>query len=146
VGEAALSAEYQLATSHMYPLFVAYEMESPARISGSAYLYPQSPPYKATVTLDVTASSPPSGTLQYYYAKTRMNFVSTSITSVSSSGSSAEISGTGKVNGTGGYTFTANVVDAAPDQFGITILNPGGGIYYSTTVLKNIIGGDLKIE
>jgi hypothetical protein len=100
---------------------------------------------KASFSMDVTDPSSPSGWLKYYYARTRMNFVSTGVTSVSSSGNTATISGTGTVNGVGGYTFTATVTNESPDTFGIVIKKSDGTTYYSAGP-KNISGGDLVIQ
>jgi hypothetical protein len=74
-----------------------------------------------------------------------MNFVSTGITSASVSGNMATISGTGTVNGVGGYTFIATVTNGSPDSFGIVIRKPDGSTYYSAGP-KNISGGDLVIQ
>jgi hypothetical protein len=86
-----------------------------------------------------------SGWLKYYYSRTRMNFVSTGITSASVSGNIATISGSGTGNGVAGYTFTATVTNGSPDSFGITILRSNGSVYYSAGP-KNINGGDLVIQ
>jgi hypothetical protein len=74
-----------------------------------------------------------------------MNFVSTGITGVSVSGNTAAISGSGTVNGTSGYTFTATVTSGMPDSFGIVIRKPDGSTYYSAGPM-NISGGDLLIQ
>ncbi len=115
------------------------------RISGGAYNFPQTTAYKASFSMDVTKASSLTGWLKYYYARTRMNFVSTGITGVSVSGNTATISGTGKVNNINGYTFTATITDNAPDSFGITINKPDGSLYYSAPS-KAVSGGDLKIS
>ena len=70
-----------------------------------------------------------------------MNFVSNGITSVSASGNMATISGTGTVNGVGGYTFTATVANGSPDGFGLVIKKSDGSTYYSAGP-KNISGRD----
>mgnify|MGYP001616241930 CR=1 FL=1 len=114
------------------------------KISGGAYNFPQTTTYKASFSMDVTKASALTGWLKYYYARTRMNFVSTSITGVSVSGNTATIIGTGKVNNINGYKFTATITDNAPDSFGITINKPDGSLYYSAPS-KSVSGGDLKI-
>lgn len=81
------------------------------KISGGAYNYPQTTTYKASFSMDLTGPGSLSGWLKYYYSRTCLNFVSTGISSVSFSGNSATINGTGSVNGAEGYTFTASVVD-----------------------------------
>lgn len=115
------------------------------KISGGAYNFPQTTIYKATFSMDVTGPTSPSGWLKYYYSKTRMNFVSTGITEVSMSGNTATISGTGKINGVSGYTFTATITDGSPDSFGIIIRKADGGIHYSAGP-GAISGGDLIIS
>ncbi len=116
------------------------------RISGGAYFFPENNIiYRASFSMDVTGPSSPSGWFKYYYTRTRMNFVSTAITSVSVSGNTAVISGTGTVNGAGGYTFTATVVNGSPDIFTIVIKKSDGSTYYSAGP-KNISGGDLVFK
>ncbi|MEW5744162.1 MAG: thrombospondin type 3 repeat-containing protein [Nitrospirota bacterium] len=115
------------------------------RISGSAYNYPETAAYRATFSMDASGPEGASGWLKYYYAKTRMNFVSTAVTSVSVSGTTVTMSGTGTVNGAGGYTFTATVTDGSPDSFGITIRKPDGTLYYSAGA-RNASGGDLLLQ
>jgi hypothetical protein len=117
----------------------------PVRISGGAYFYPETSTYRASFSMDVTGPLSPSGWLKYYYTRTRMNFVSTGITSVSVSGNMATISGIGTVNGVGGYTFTATVTNGSPDTFVIVIKKSDGTTYYSAGP-KNISGGDLVIQ
>jgi len=114
------------------------------RISGSAYNYPQLPPYSAAFSMDAAGPDSPSGWLRYYYSRTRMNFQSTAVTAVAMSGNTATIEGTGTVNGAGGYTFTATVLDSAPDSFGIAIRRPDDSIYYSTATAPTA-GGNLSI-
>ncbi|MDP3297265.1 MAG: peptidoglycan DD-metalloendopeptidase family protein [Thermodesulfovibrionia bacterium] len=114
------------------------------RISGGAYNFPQTTAYKASFSMDVTKASSLTGWLKYYYAKTRMNFVSAVITGISISGNTAIISGTGTVNGVGGYTFIATITDNVPDSFSITIRKSDGTVYYSAP-LKAASGSSLKI-
>lgn len=114
-------------------------------VSGGAYFYPETPTYRASFSMDVTGPSSPSGWLKYYYTRTRMNFVSTWITSVFVSGNTATISGNGTVNGVGNFSFTATITDASPDIFGIVIKKPNGTIYY-TAGPKAISGGDLIVK
>lgn len=115
------------------------------RISGGAYFYPETLTYRASFSMDIIGPSSPSGWLKYYYTRTRMNFVSTGITSVSAVGDNASISGSGTVNGVSGYTFTATIADVSPDSFGIVIRRSDGSTYYSVAP-KNISGGNLVID
>ncbi|MBN1568685.1 MAG: hypothetical protein JXA73_12630 [Acidobacteria bacterium] len=114
-------------------------------VSGGAFFYPESTSYKASFSMDATGPVFPSGWLKYYYARTRMNFVSTAITSLSVSGNTATISGTGTVNGAGAYAFTAKVRNGFPDTFAIEIKKANGAVHYSAGP-KNIGGGDLVIR
>ncbi len=121
-------------------------VEKSYKISGGAYFFPENNIiYRASFSMDVTGPSFPSGWFKYYYTRTRMNFVSTAITSVSLSGNTAVISGTGTVNGAGGYTFMATVVNGSPDSFTIVIKKSDGSTYYSAGP-KNISGGDLVFK
>ena len=115
------------------------------RISGGAYFFPETTTFRASFSMDVTGPTSPSGWLKYYYTRTRMNFVSTGVTAVSALGNTATISGTGTVNGVGGYTFTATVTNGSPDTFAIVIKKSDGTTYYSVGP-KNISGGDLAIQ
>ena len=76
-----------------------------------------------------------------------LNFVSTAITDVVVSGPMTAVTGTGTVNGTPEYRFTAMFLDnggsgnrgsenggsahGGSGTFGMTILNPDGTTYYS---------------
>lgn len=118
---------------------------APIHISGGAYFLHGG--YQESISLDVTAlSGTVQGTswLKYYYSKTRMYFVSSQITAATVNGNVATITGTGTVNGSPGYTFTATVIDGALDRFGITILRLDGTLYYQYT--QSIAGGDLIIQ
>jgi hypothetical protein len=101
-------------------------------VNGSAYNYPQGQStYRATFSMNNVNGGPavtPSGSVNYYYIGTRMNFVSTGISSVSISGTTVTVTGTGTVNGAGSYTFTATLLE--PNTFGITIMN-GASTYYT---------------
>ena len=124
---------------------LTYILTLEVRISGGAYFYPETLTYRASFSMEIIGPSSPSGWLKYYYTRTRMNFVSTGITSVSAVGDNASISGSGTVNGVSGYTFTATIADVSPDSFGIVIRRSDGSIYYSVA-LKNISGGNLVID
>ncbi|CAG1010737.1 hypothetical protein ANAEL_04013 [Anaerolineales bacterium] len=118
--------------------------QRPIRISGGAYFNHDN--YRASFQIDVNnKTGTPIGYFKYYYTKTRMNLVSTSIATISSSNNTAIISGKCTVNGAPGYTFETRVVDNAPDLFKITIRNPDGIIYHSVDS-QRIVGGDLAIS
>jgi hypothetical protein len=67
------------------------------------------------------------------------------VTKLSIAGSSATVEGAGTINGIGGYTFTATVIDGAPDGFGIVIRRVDGATYYSAP-LRALAGGALTIS
>ncbi len=113
-------------------------------VSGAAFFYPDSRTYRATFSVSASGPSSPLGWLKYYYARTRMNMVSTGITAVSISGNTATISGTAAVNTTPGYTFTATVTAGSPGSFGIVINKPDGSAYYSAGPMA-VSGGSLTI-
>jgi len=113
-------------------------------ITGSAYNYPDDS-YRAVFSINVSKTDGiSSGRLEYYFTRTRMNFISSLIDEVTTSGNAAEIRGDGTVNGNTGYTFEAQVVDANPDQFGILIRNTDGSVYYDAP-LKSINGGNISL-
>jgi hypothetical protein len=114
------------------------------RLSGSGYTFPETPAYRATFSVDVSGPLSPSGSVQYVYTRTRMTFVSTSITGFGSNGSSAGIQGRGTVNGVSGYTFSAAAVDGSPDTFAITIFAPNGTVFFSKG--STVAGGALTIS
>ena len=115
------------------------------RLTGTAYIFPETTLYRATFSLDVLSGAVPTGSLKYYYGKTRMNFVSTRITSVNVTGNTGTVAGTGMLNGAAGYTFTAAVTDGAPDRFGIAIFRPDGSAYYTAAPIA-AGGGNLLIQ
>ena len=113
-------------------------------IMGSAYNYPDGS-YRAVFSMDVfTVDGNPSGRIDYFFTRTRMNFISTSINEVTVSGNTAEIKGDGTVNGNTGYTFETQVVDGNPDQFGIRIRQADGSVYYDAP-LRSISGGNISL-
>lgn len=124
---------------------VGIEVARNFQISGSAYNFPESSSYRATFSMSATGPATLGGWLKYTYTKTRMTFASTAITAVSVTEGSATISGTGTVNGVAGYTFTATVVDGAPDKFGITIKKANGTIHYNAAS-SAISGGSQTIS
>jgi hypothetical protein len=114
------------------------------RLSGSAYNSPESAAYRATYSLDVTGPYQPTGTVKYYYTKTRMNFVSTGITAMSKNGDTFSISGTGTVNGMAGYAFVTSFTSGAPDSFSMEIRKPDKSLYF-TAAVKPAAGGDIAV-
>lgn len=128
-----------------YPYALVIGVPQVVNVSGGAYFYPENPTYQASFSMNVMDPSSPSGWFKYYYARTRMNFVSTGIISLSGSRSMATVSGTGKVNNATGYTFTATVSNGSPDSFSIVIHKSDGSVYYSAGPMS-ISGGSLRIQ
>ena len=61
-------------------------------------------------------------------------------------GSTAQLMGTGSINGAGEYPFLVTVVDDAPDALQVTIWDAGGGIVYDTAVVLPLGGGNITIH
>ena len=104
--------------------------------SSAGYNYPGAPGFKASMSLNVNASSLATSWLRYSYPRKKFSLASISITEVSASGGTATISGIGKVNNVPGYTFTATITDGSPDAMGIEIHKPDGTIYYNAVSKK----------
>jgi flagellar hook assembly protein FlgD/pimeloyl-ACP methyl ester carboxylesterase len=115
------------------------------RIFGSGYNFPETTTYRASVSIDASGPSAPVGSVQYSYTRTRMNFVSSSITSFTANGPTVTIQGTGTVNGVAGYTFTATATDGSPDAFAIVIRRPDGTVHFSSSS-KPLAGGALTLS
>ncbi len=123
-------------------VFALAEVETrQARLSGSGYNSPETPAYRATFSVDVSDTSSASGAVKYSYARTRMNMVSSSVTSYAVSGSLATIEGAASVNNAAGYTFTATANAAAPNSFALVIRRGDGSVYYSAPALPLAGGG-----
>jgi hypothetical protein len=119
-------------------------VEPQRRVTGSGYNFPELPAYRATFSITAAGPTVAAGAVQYAYTRTRLNFVSTSVDTVSFSGSTATITGTGSVNGQSAYRFVVHATDAAPDSFEIVITRPDGILYYSSG-LHPLVGGGLQI-
>ena len=111
--------------------------------SGSGNNYPVAL-FRASLTLNVNASSLGTGTFSYYYTRARLYFVSTSITGISVTGGVATITGAGKVNNVSGYTFTATITNGSPDKMGLQIKKSDGTIYYNA-VSKDLSSGNFTV-
>ncbi len=99
-------------------------------IFGNCLNYPDAG-FGASLSMDVSSSSPGAGWLKYYYNKKRLNFVSTSVAGISVIGNTFTVTGEGTVNGASGYTFKAIVLDVNPDTIEIVIYNPDGSVYFT---------------
>jgi hypothetical protein len=115
------------------------------RLSGSGFHFPETPTYRATFAVDGTGPLTPSGQIQYYYARTRMNFVSSGITSAVFTGSTLTLTGAGTVNGVSGFAFTATATDGSPDRFGIVIRRADGSILFNAGA-QPLGGGSLTLS
>jgi hypothetical protein len=114
-------------------------------VTGGAYFMHSGYQEKMSLNVETDAGVvQPGSWVNYYYVRTRMNLVSTGITSVVVSGNTASITGTAKVNNVAGYTFVLTVTDGSPDRFGITIYKPTGALHYTYSDFAT--GGDLIID
>ncbi|MBI5192145.1 MAG: hypothetical protein HZA08_01745 [Nitrospirae bacterium] len=90
------------------------------RISGNGYIFPETQTYKAIFAIDVSRDgvNTPSGLVKYYYSRTRMSMVSTSITdlTISGVGTTGTISGICSINNVSGYSFIMTLSDGRPDS------------------------------
>ena len=161
VPEVGLGSDYRLrivlkrnASGNMFPglpeKFIGYSgyftiNPRTTRVSGAAYNYPENPTYRASFSMDLTGPASPIGWLKYYYSRTRLNFISTGISSVSITGNTVNVTGNGSVNGATGYTFTATVVNGTPDTFAITISKQDGSLYYSAGPMA-VSGGNFTLS
>lgn len=116
----------------------------PRNITGSVYNFPELPSYRATFTINVTGPYNPTGSVKYNYTKTRMNFASTAISSMSIIGQTYTFTGVGTINGTTGYSFVATFTNGTPDSIGIEIRKPDGSLHYKATP-KTVSGGDIVV-
>jgi hypothetical protein len=115
------------------------------RMAGSGYNSPENPTYRATFSVDAEGTSSTPGALKYSYTRTRMNFVSSAITSFVVSGSTVTMEGVGTVNGGSGYTFAATATDGSPDVFSLVIRRADGTLYYSAPALP-LAGGAFVLQ
>ena len=123
---------------------VRLPLDAVLRVRGTASNNPETSVYRGSLTLDVSGSDPPAGSLRYYYGRRRLNLVSTSIGAVSLDDQTAIITGMGTVNGVPGHQFTVAITDGAPDAFGIDIRRPDGTTLFSAGP-ANVKHGNLRI-
>ncbi len=113
-------------------------------ISGAGYNYPEEG-FRASLSLEIKASSLETGRLQYYYTKSRINLSSTSITGLLINGSTAGIKGGCTVNGLEGYSFRATISDRDTDTMAIEVYDPDGTVYFSAQS-EALNSGDFSLE
>ncbi|HEU4693212.1 MAG TPA: hypothetical protein VFS23_32840, partial [Vicinamibacterales bacterium] len=106
---------------------------------------PELPAYRAVFELLVGSPLSPASYLKYTYTRTRMNFVSSSITAAQRVGQTVTFMGTGTVNGVAGYNFSATAFDGTPDRFQIVIVRPDGTVLYSAPSLA-LAGGAFTLQ
>jgi hypothetical protein len=107
-------------------------------VAGSGATAPETAAYRATFSLDVTGAATAAGSLRYYYSRTRLNLVSTSITSVTGNGTT--ITGAATVNGVGGFTYTAVASESSPQTFGIEVRRSDGTVLFSAPPTPLVLG------
>ncbi|MBI5741017.1 MAG: putative metal-binding motif-containing protein, partial [Nitrospirae bacterium] len=113
---------------------------------------PSSLQWKATMSVNVNGSVP-AGVVKYYYSRQRVNFTSTSIISVTASGGSATISGTGNaaktVRNTTSYCIGCSF-SVTINDFGISgdlmyIVIDNGNFYAAPGGLKKLDSGNFTV-
>jgi uncharacterized repeat protein (TIGR01451 family) len=120
------------------------------QIYGVGMNTPTATKWRASMSVNVNGAGP-SGLLKYYYTRQRVNLQSTAIISVSESGGTATITGTGdatKIEGTTttdctGCNFTVLIQNGSPDKMSITI--DSGNFYDSPGGLKDLDVGDFTL-
>ncbi len=119
-------------------------MPTSLRLAGSGVIFPENSLYRASFSVDMHGT-PTSGVglVKYYYGRTRMSFESTGISNIVVSGDLITVTGSGKVNGVSGFTFTAGYSANGPEPrtFGLTIKRPDTTTYYSVAPRPIAIGG-----
>lgn len=118
---------------------------APFLLTGSGFNSPELPAYRAVFELLVASPLSPASYLKYTYTRTRMNFVSSSITAAQRVGQTVTFMGTGTVNGVAGYNFSATAFDGTPDRFQIVIVRPDGTVLYSAPSLA-LAGGAFTLQ
>jgi beta-lactam-binding protein with PASTA domain len=114
------------------------------RITGAGFIIPEISKYPAFFSISLSNANLKAGHLAFNYSKKRMNMVSTSVTPLNEINNVYTASGSGKVNGVKGYTFTATVVIGNPDSFGIVIKKANGSVVFSTSA-KRVTRGDIRV-
>ena len=93
-------------------------------------------------------STVPTGSTKFQFQAGNLTFQSTSFQwlIVNQNGTSAQLTGTGTVNGSGSYTFLIWATDGSPDTFRIQITNSGGNIVYDNGTQQALAGGSIAIH
>jgi beta-lactam-binding protein with PASTA domain len=115
------------------------------RITGAGFIFPERTIIPALFSLNVSSVNLKAGHLAFNYLRKRLNLVSTSVASINESNNVYTLSGSGRVNGVKGYSYTATIVTGKPDMFGIVIKKAGGSVVFST-VPKSVVKGDIKVS
>jgi len=90
----------------------------------------------------------PTGSTKFEFQAGNLTFQSTSYQwlIVNQNGASAQLMGTGTVNGTGNATFTVWATDGSPDTFRIQITDSDGNTVYDNGTQQAIGGGSIVIH
>jgi hypothetical protein len=92
-------------------------------------------------------SSTPSGNIEFQLQSARLNFHSESYESLAVTGSHAQFTGVGTINGSGNYGFTVTVDDGSPDTFRIQIWDKAtNAIVYDNGSSQPISNGSIVIH
>jgi hypothetical protein len=114
------------------------------RITGAGFIFPERTIFPALFSLNVSTANLKVGQLAFNYLRKKLNLVSTYVASINESNNVYTISGSGKMNGAKGYTFTATIVIGKPDMFGIVIKKASGSVVFSTAP-KSVMRGDINL-
>lgn len=128
--EITFTASDGVLTDSQRVVITIYSTVPDYHIFGNCLNYPE-PGFSASMSMDVSTSSPGTSWFKYYYSKQRLNFVSTSASGVSFNGNTVTVTGEGTVNGAAGYGFKAIISDDNPDTVEIAIYNPDGTVYFT---------------
>ena len=99
---------------------------------------------KASMSLNVEASSIETGWFRYYDPIKQINLTSTSIASVSILKNKAIIRGAGMVNETTGYTYKVKITTGKATKMSIKIYKPNGKLRYHRK-LRSIKAGNYNV-
>jgi large repetitive protein len=89
-------------------------------------------------------ASLPTGSLKFELSGAMLQ--STSFDWLVVTGSTAQLRGTGTVNGSGSYTFVMTAVDASPDTFRIQVWDKTTGAAIHDSATQTVAGGNLTVH
>jgi hypothetical protein len=90
----------------------------------------------------------PTGSTKFQLQAGGLTFQATSVQwlIVNQNGTSAQLTGTGTVNGSGSYTLLIRATDGSPDTFRIQITDSSGNVVYDNGTQQPLNGGSIVIH